>query len=310
MLERGHEFLTVSGVDSTSVVRIDISSKSTASDGDGPTRVEVAQIVPMLQSGSLFGDRQGLLLVETQNLNAAESVLVAELIEGADQEAVAIALVCFGTLPAPIGKVVKAVGETATVRKMWERQAGEWLRSELSERSMTIDSEAQEGLLQRFGTDRGGLSQALDQLVEHQGKITRKLVLERFRNRPDEPLTHYLDAINAGKGGEALRRLADFLTHGHPLVLLAALESDLKRRALATAADSEDAFRSAIGARSDDRRAARLWRERGRIKDSALQRALEALVRADRVMKTQPEEVHKVTLERLTVAFSRWYSGR
>jgi hypothetical protein len=27
-------------------------------------------------------------------------------------------------------------------------------------------------------------------------------------------------------------------------------------------------------------------------------------------MKTQPEEVHRVTLERLTVAFCRWYGGR
>lgn len=311
MLERAHSHLADAQVSPDSVVRVDVPSKAGGSvDSDSPVRTDVAPVVPLLQSGSLFGDRQGLLLVEAQNLNSTEAVLLAELLEAADENAVAVALVCFGTLPAPVAKAVKANGETAVVRKMWERQAGEWLRAELSEREMSIDGDAQDALLQRFGTDTAGLSQALDQLTEHQGKVTRQLVLDRFRNRPDEPLTHYLDAVSAGKAGEALRRLADFLTHGHPLVLLAALESDLRRRALASSAETEEEFRSAIGARSDDRRAARLWRDRGRIKDSALQRALEGLVRADRVMKTQPEEVHRVTLERLTVAFSRWYSGR
>ena len=33
----------------------------------------------------------------------------------------------------------------------------------------------------------------------------------------------------------------------------------------------------------------------------------ERLVRADRVIKSQPEDVHRVTLERLTVALCRWY---
>jgi DNA polymerase III delta subunit len=265
-------------------------------------------MIPLLQSGSLFGDLGGLLIVDAQNLNPVEAKLTAELLEQAGD--VAVALVCFGTLPAPVAKVVKAMGEAVTVRKMWERQAGEWLRTELAERKMSVESEAQAALLQRFGTDTAGLGQALDQLLEHQGKITAQAVLDRFRNRPDEPLVHYLDSVSSGKAGDALRRLADFLTHGHPLVLLAALESDLKRRALASSSDTEETFRAAIGVRSDDRRASRLWRERGRIKDSSFQKALEALVRADRVMKTQPEEVHRVTLERLTVAFCRWYGGR
>jgi DNA polymerase III delta subunit len=193
---------------------------------------------------------------------------------------------------------------------MWERQATDWLRAELTNRGLALDGDAQDALLQRFGTDVAGLAQALDQLVEHPGKVTRQLILDRFRNRPDEPLVHFTDAVAAGKAGDALRRLSDFLTHGHPLVLLAAIEADLRRRSLASSADDETAFRAAIGARSDDRRASRLWRERGRIRDSSLQKALEGLVKADRVIKSQPEEVHRVTLERLTVALCRWYGGR
>lgn len=307
MLDRAHEFLSTAGVAPTDLVRIDVPGKGGGEESDGPMRGELESMVPMLQSGSLFG-LQGLLLVDAQNLNPAEAKLAAELLEQAGE--VAVALVCFGTLPAAVAKVVKATGEMVAVRKMWGRQAGDWLRAELGQRQMTIEPEAQEALLQRFGTDTAGLGQALDQLVEHQGKITARAVLNRFRNRPDEPLVHYLDSVSSGNAGDALRRLADFLTHGHPLVLLAALESDLRRRAFASSSETEEAFRSAIGARSDDRRASRLWRERGKIKDSSFQKALEALVRADRVMKTQPEEIHRVTLERLTVAFSRWYGGR
>ena len=310
MLERAREFLVAAEVDATDLVRLDVPPRGGGEETEGPLRSEVEPLIPMLQSGSLFGGRQGLLLVDAQNLNAAESALAAELLAQFDQDAVAVALVSFGALPGPITKVVKALGETVTVAKMWERQATDWLRAELARRDLNFDVESQEALLQRFGTDIAGLSQALDQLAEHRGKVSRQLILDRFRSRPDEPLFHFLDAVAAGKTGDALRRLSDFLTHGHPLVLLAAIESDLRRRSLASSAEDEETFRAAVGARANDRRVARLWRERGRIRDSSLQKALEGLVRADRVLKTQPEEVHRVTLERLTVALCRWYGGR
>lgn len=309
-LERAREFLLQAGVSTEEIVRLDVPPKGGGEDSGGALRSEIEPLVPMLQSGSLFGNRQGLLVVEAQNFNSTESKLVAELLSQFDEEAVAVALVSIGALPAALSAVVKARGEASAVRKMWERQATEWLRTELESRGLALEADVQDALLQRFGTDIASLALALDQLVEHKGPLTRQLILDRFRNRPDEPLTHYTDAVAAGKTGDALRRLADFLTHGHPLVLLATIESDLRRRALASSAEDESAFRSAIGARSDDRRAARLWRERGKIKDSSLQKALEGLVRADRVLKSQPEEVHRVTLERLTVALCRWYAGR
>jgi DNA polymerase III delta subunit len=310
MLERARAFLIAAGVPSDQVVRLDVPARGGGEDGDGPLRTDLEPLIPMLQSGSLFGDKQGVMVVEAQNLNAAETALLAELLAQSDGESVAVTLVAFGSLPAALAKLIKATGEVVTVRKMWERQAGEWLGNEIRHRDLEIEADASGALLQRFGTDTAALGQALDQLHEHRGKITKALVLDRFRSRPDDPLVHYTDAISAGNVGEALRRLADYMTHGHPLVLLAALEGDLRRRAVASASDDEESFRSAIGARSDDRRAARLWRDRGRVNDSSLGKALAALVRADRVMKTQPEEIHRVTLERLTVALCRWYGTR
>jgi DNA polymerase III delta subunit len=264
-------------------------------------------LIPMLQSGSIFGDLQGLELIDAQNLNAAEGSLLAELLPHTNPGAVAIALVSFGSLPAQLSKTVKALAETVSLKKQYERQAGEWLAEEIRRRRTVVDESGTAALLQRFGSDTAAMGQALDQLSAFPGKITRDVVLDRFRNRPDEPTFHYTDAVAAGRVGEALRRLADFLTHSHPLILIAALESDLRRRALASAAPDQQTFYQWIGATASDRRPERLWRDRGRVADSSLRKALDALVRADRILKTQPEDLHQVTLERLTVALARWY---
>jgi hypothetical protein len=106
-----------------------------------------------------------------------------------------------------------------------------------------------------------------------------------------------------------LRRLTDFLTHGHPLQLLAFLENDLKRRSLATSAPDIETFAEWIGASSDHYPTKKAWRARGSATDADLRRALIALARADVSLKTMPEATHRLTMERLTIALTRWYRG-
>ena len=294
-------------VDRSQIVRVDVPGRGAGSVGDGALRTELEPIIPLLQSGSLFGERQGLELVDAQNFQAAEAEVLVDLISASGLDSVEVVLVAGGAVPKVLTDAVKESGETISIRKMWERQALQWLDDELKHRDLVLEKGAGDALLQRFGTDTAGMGQALDQLEETGGKITKDLILDRFKNRPDEPPFHITDAISKGQVGEALRRLSDFLVHGHPLVFLAALESDLKKRALASAAPDEDTFRSWIGARPSDRGAKRFWSQRGRVKESSLRKAQEALVRADRVIKTQPEDVYRVTLERLTVAMCFWY---
>ena len=294
------------GVDRAQVVRIDVPGRGAGETGEGSVRSELEPMIPMLQSGSLFGETLGLELVDAQNLQKAEVETLIELMEGADLDAVDVVVVSAGSVAKPLALMAKERGSTVSVRKMWERQAAQWLEAELRERDLQIDKGATEALLQRFGTDTASMGHALDQLEEVPGKVTASLILDRFKNRPDEPTWHITDAIAKGDVGTALRRLSDFLVHGHPLVYLAALEGDLKKRSLAAAAPDQETFKEWVAGGSD-RQLARVWAQRGRVRESALRRAQEALVRADRVMKTQPEDVHRVTLERLTVAFCRWY---
>lgn len=303
MLELAGKHLAGLGVTPDQVVRIDVPGRGAGEEGDGVIRGDLEPMIPLLQSGSLFEERQGLELVDAQNLQKTEVETLIELIAGADLSTIEVVLIFAGAVPKPVKDLN---GQTFSVKKMWERQAAQWLDAELRERGLDIDKSAAQALMKRFGTDTASMGQALDQLEESTGRITADVVLGRFKNRPDEPAWNITDAIEKGDVATALRRLSDFLVHGHPLVYLAALETDLKKRALAAAAPDQGTLQQWVG--GSERQLARLWSQRGKVRESSLRRAQQALVRADRVIKTHPEEVHRVTLERLTVAFCRWYS--
>lgn len=302
MLEIAANHLSAQNVVRDQVVRIDVPGRGGGESGDGAIRVELEPMIPLLQSGSLFGEAQGLELVDAHNLQKSELETLIELLESADLSNIEVVLLYGGAVP----KAVKDLnGQMVSVRKMWERQATQWLESEIDRRSLHIDKSAIEALMKRFGTDTASMGQALDQLEETTGRITADLIMDRFKNRPDEPTWNITDAIGKGDVSTALRRLSDFLVHGHPLVYLASLESDLKKRSLAATAPDRETLKEWVG--GSDRQIGRLWSQRGKVRESSLRRAQQALVRADRVIKTHPEEVHRVTLERLTVAFCRWY---
>jgi len=307
MLALAGKHFETKGVASDHVVRVDVPGRGAGEMGDAVVRTELEPMIPLLQSGSLFGEPEGLELVDAQNLQKAEIETLAELLESADLGSTEVVVVSAGATPRTLAAIAKDHGSTVSVKKMWDRQASQWLEAEARDRDMTLDKSANEALLKRFGTDTASMGQALDQLEELTEKITADLILDRFKNRPDEPPWQITDAVGKGDAGTALRRLADFLVHGHPLVYLAALEGDLKKRSLAAAAPDQETFKAWVGGRSSDRQLARFWSQRGRVRESSLRRAQQALVRADRVIKTQPEEIHRVTLERLTVAMCRWY---
>ena len=288
--------------------RIDVPGRGAGEDGDGTLRTEVEPLIPALQSGSLFGGSRGVLVVDAQNLQKAEAEIVAGLVESLDPDTARLALVSTGSLPAVLAKVVKAVGGMTNVKKMRERDAMRWLAAASRERRVKLADGAAAALVRHFGSDIASLGQALDQLASVPQPVTAEEVETRFRNRPDEPMWHFADAVADGDAGEALRRLADFLTHGHPLQLLAFVEGDLKRRAMAVAAPDIETLAGWLGSSPEHYPVKKAWQARSRVTDAELRRAVEAVARADLVLKTQPEATHRLTMERLTVALCRWYS--
>ena len=310
MLERARRLLAQAGVEASGIVRIDVPSRGAEEPGEGGVlRPALEPIVPALQSRSLFGDRQGVVVLDAHSLQAAEGDVIVELLEAADPEAVTVVFLTTGAPPVRLGKAIRSLGDVIEVKKLRERDAADWLTSATRDRKLNLAPDGAAALLQRFGSDVAGLSQALDQYSSDE-EISRDDVLARFRNRPDEPMWHYADAVAAGDVAEALRRLADFLVHGHPLQLMGFLESDLRRRALAAAAPNLETLADWLGVETTSYPVQKAWRRRGGTSDSELQRALTALSRADRLLKTAPEDIHRVTMERLTVALCLWYGGK
>jgi DNA polymerase III delta subunit len=310
MLDHADRLFSAAGVSPADVVRVDVPAKGTDREtASGALRAEVEPVVPALQSGSLFGGRSGLLVVDVQHLLVSEAELLAELLAAPVGEAMVV-LVSSGAVPASLARVIRERGQALTVKKLRERDAADWLAGEINRRGLKLGADAARALLQRFGSDVSGLSRALDQLASSPGAISRRAVLERFKNRPDEPMWHFADAVSDGDVGEALRRLADFWTHGHPLQLLGFLENDLRQRSLAAAAPDLETFAGWVGRSPKDYPVRKAWQRRGASSDTELRSALDALRRTDQVLKTAPAEVQRLTMERLTVALCRWYGRK
>lgn len=254
-LGAGRRHLRRAGVEADQIVRMDVppSRGGGASAPDGPDqqgafRSELSGIVPLLQSSSLFGQKQGLLLVDANFLLAAESRALADLLSAIDPEAVAAALVAQPSLPAPLAKKIRQIGKVESVRPLWENQVHGWLVGQIKTKGLRLGYKARAALVQRFGVDRAALGRALEQLQGENRPISAEMIMERFRNRPDQPVFRILDEIVAGDAGSALRRLGDYLANarssdGRPFILLGTLESDLRLRLLASHARDREDFR-------------------------------------------------------------------
>ena len=88
----------------------------------------------------------------------------------------------------------------------------------------------------------------MEQLQGENRPISAAMIMERFRNRPDQPVFRILDEILAGNAEAALRRLGDYLANarssdGRPYILLGVLESDLRLRLMASQALDREQFR-------------------------------------------------------------------
>ncbi len=248
---RGH--LRGAGVEEAQIVRMDVlPSRGQSSpppgmpEQQGVFRPDLLEVVPLLQSSSLFGQKQGMLLVDAHNLLAAESRALCEMLAALDPTAVSVAIVA-ERLPKDLSKTVQEIGEVKRLRQMWENQVHGWLDRQSKEKGLRMSYRSRSALVQRFGTDRAALRRALEQLQGENRPITAAMITERFRNRPDQPVFRILDEILAGNADAALRRVGDYLANarssdGRPYILLGTLESDLRLRLMASQARDKEHF--------------------------------------------------------------------
>ena len=91
------------------VTRIDVPGRGSGDEqSDAGMRLPVQTLIPALQSGSLFGDRIGVLVVDAQGLLKAEAEVIAEVLSTVDESAVVAVFVASGSVTAPLGKMLKS----------------------------------------------------------------------------------------------------------------------------------------------------------------------------------------------------------
>lgn len=290
-------------------VRVDVPGKGSGSSDDGISlRDQITAIIPALQSGSLFGGANGVLVMDSQNLLKAEVDTIVELLAVADPSQCVAVFAAAGALPAPLKKAISAGGEVRTIGSLNARDVASWITDYAKEHGLRIDSAAREELVKTFGADTAAMRRAIDQLAVTGGVIEADAIAANFDNRPDEPMWFFGDAVMAGDHQQALRRLSDFLQHNHPLILLSYLEGEVRKRSLAAIATDFDDFVAKANANPTSWATKKIWERRTRANGQALANCVRALAKADLTLKTQPEATHRVTMERLTVAMALWMS--
>ena len=254
-LDTARKHLRRSGVEADQIIRMDVPSSRGAGapppgipDQHGAFRHDLLEIVPLLQSSSLFGLKQGLLLVDAHNLLSSEFHALVELLPSIDPSAVAVAIVAEGSLPRALSNKIKEIGKIQSMRQLWENQVHGWLDRQAKEKGLRMGYQSRAALVQRFGTDRSALRRAMEQLQGENRPITAQMIIERFRNRPDQPVFRILDEILTGNTEAALRRVGDYLANarssdGRPHILLGTLESDIRLRLMASQARDREHFR-------------------------------------------------------------------
>ncbi|MEZ5176630.1 MAG: hypothetical protein R2823_10595 [Acidimicrobiia bacterium] len=304
MLAMAAEVFAEAGV--ANPTRIDVPGRGAGSSGDGGTiREQVAAIVPALQSGSLFGGSTGVLVMDAQNLLKAESAAVAELLAVADPDQVVAVFASSGAMPAALKKTIGS-DNIVSLRALRTQDSLRWLNEYAKQHRLRIDAAARDELVKHFGANQAAMRRAIDSLAISGSTIEAEAIAATIDNRPNEPVWLLGDAIMTGNHTQALRRLADYLEHNHPLILLSYLEGEVRRRSLAAVAPDYDTFATWARANPASYATKKVWEGRTRANGEALASCVRALARADLTLKTQPEATHRVTMERLTVAMSRW----
>ena len=115
MLSRAQDVFAQLEVEEIS--RVDVPPKGTPDDSDGVLRTAVEPAVPALQSGSLFGGRSGLLVVDAQSLLKAEATVLSEVVSLADPE-VSMPSRCAKVLSFAGSAIPKGVSPAAVAHKV------------------------------------------------------------------------------------------------------------------------------------------------------------------------------------------------
>jgi DNA polymerase III subunit delta len=264
-----------------------------------------------LATPSLFGEPRGLLVAESQDLDADALADVARYAEAPADDALLVLLAAVGArAKGPPRALARAVGETADVRRVAveRRELPRWVADRAGSHGLKASPAGVQALIETLGEDPAELDQALIQLFSARPEegLTPAAVAAQFRGFGDRRTWELTDAAFAGNLPTALRALAGMLeAREEPLMILGGIASRLRDlirvRALPPRMPQGEVARAA-GLRFDWQ--ARRYREQARrFAPDELVRAHAQVVEADRQLKSGGAGVaDEVVLETLVVS--------
>ena len=135
-----------------SPTRVDVPGRGSGTSDEGVAlRDQVHAIVPALQSGSLFGGANGLLVMDAQNLLKGEVDVIVEMLGHSDENQVVAVFASSGAMPAALKKAVADKGKAVSVKQTSSRDSNAWLVQYAKDQGLRIGGEARSELVKSFG---------------------------------------------------------------------------------------------------------------------------------------------------------------
>lgn len=264
---------------------------------------EMADVMTALQTPSLLANGRLVVLRDAHALTKDQAASMSEYLEHPTPDST---LVLTATARSKLDDVVKRVGSLVALEAPRGRALVTWIKQRATTRELRLDDRAAWALIDCVGGELRDLDGALEQLVTALGpgaRISPREVLHAFPRLADERMYALTDAVGDRRLPVAMGTLRRLLDQGdHPLVLLGALTSQIRRMLIARAVAHQGSRAVADALRLPGWRAERVERQARAYREEELVAAMSVLAAVDLELKGDwPAEAAEAALERAVV---------
>ncbi|HEX2240087.1 MAG TPA: DNA polymerase III subunit delta [Actinomycetota bacterium] len=264
---------------------------------------DIADVLNALQTPSLLAAGRVVILREAQSLTKEQAGRLAEYLDAPNSTSTFV-LTANGRTK--LDEWVKKVGAVLALEAPRGRALLGWIKRRAADRDLKLDDRAGWTLIESVGGELRDLDVALEQLYTGLGpgaRVSQREVVNAFPRFADQRMYALTDALGDRKLPIAMTSLRRLLDQGdHPLVLLGALTSQVRRMLVARSVAGQGASAVADALRLPAWRAERLARQARAYREEELVTAMSVLAQVDLELKGEwPAEAAEAALERAVV---------
>ncbi|MFN2525687.1 MAG: DNA polymerase III subunit delta [Actinomycetota bacterium] len=298
-LLRGDDFLVDEALDD---LRRELKSDPLSEVGFDSS-ADMAEILTAVRTPSLLAEGRLVVLRDAQGLTKEQAAAIADYLE---EPSSGSTLVLTASARSKVDDAVKRSGAVVALEAPRGRALLTWVKQRAAARDLKFDDRAGWSLIESVGGELRDLDGALEQLLTGLGpgaRVSQRDVLNAFPRQADERMYVLTDAVGDRRLPLAMTALRRLLDQGdHPLVLLGALTSHVRRMLVARAVAHQGSGAVADALRLPSWRAERLARQARAYREEELVAAMGVLSEVDLELKGDwPAEAAEAALESAVV---------